>query len=249
MGRPLSEATKEKIRQAKLGKKLSPETRAKMSEAHKGKTNPHGPTFSGQKHTAETRALISQSLTGRVVSEDTKTKMSAARAGVAKSAETRHRMSLHRQDTDHPANKARSEGISKSNAERSLEGADFHVKGHHVSCKATHSPVAYRSVSIELRLMEQLDADPTVVQWESPVVVPFRDSRGVLRYTLPDFLVTYEDGSQRVIEGKGPHLMPRYLKSEKFQAVRTWCAQHGLRFWVVTTGPHPDYTHHWQEIL
>lgn len=249
MGRPLSEATKEKIRQSKLGKKLSPETCAKMSEAHKGKTNPHGPTFSGRQHSAETKAKMSQSLKGHAVSEDTRAKMSAARTRVAKSAETRHRMSLHRQDAEHPANKARSEGTSRSNAERSLEGADFHVKGHHVSCKATRSPVAYRSVSIELRLMEQLDADPTVIQWESPVVVPFHDSKGVLRYTLPDFLVTYEDGSQRVIEGKGPHLLSRYLKSEKFQAVRAWCALHGFRFWVVTTGPHPDYIHHWQEVL
>jgi len=249
MGRKLSEETKEKIRQAKLGVKLSAETRAKMSEAHKGKSHPHsGASFRGKSHTEQAKAKMSRERRGRAVSDEAKAKMSAVRAGIPKSEETRQRMSTHRQDADHPANKARSEATSRSNARRNIEGSGFHVKGHYDAVKAKNTPVAYRSVSIELRLMEQFDADPEVVEWQSPACIRYRDTRGVARITLPDFLVTYRDGSQRLIEGKGPHLLKRYLNSEKFHAVRAWCMERDIPFWIVTSGPHPDYIHQWSEV-
>lgn len=55
-GKQHSEETKEKIRQARLGTKLSEEAKARLSEAHKGENNP----FYGKVHTEETKRKISE---------------------------------------------------------------------------------------------------------------------------------------------------------------------------------------------
>ena len=62
--------TKAKLRQHHLGKKISDETKAKISKANKGK-----------KHTDETKAKISTSLRGRVIkhNSETKNKMSVVK--------------------------------------------------------------------------------------------------------------------------------------------------------------------------
>ena len=65
-----------------LGKKLSKETRAKISAAAKGR-----------KFSDETRAKIGAAHKGKIVTEETKAKMSAANKGKKLSKETRAKMS------------------------------------------------------------------------------------------------------------------------------------------------------------
>jgi len=83
--------------------------------------------------------------------------------------------------------------------------------------------------------MQQFDADPKVKVWESPLAVTYLDHNGVRRHTLPDFLVTFTDGSRRVVEGKGPHLLAKYLQDPKFTAVKNWCRDNRAGFSIVTT--------------
>ena len=64
------------------GKTPSPETRRKLSEAHKGKT-----------HSEETRAKISAAQKGKTLSPETRAKMSATRKDTPRSLETRAKIS------------------------------------------------------------------------------------------------------------------------------------------------------------
>lgn len=73
---------------AKRGK-LSEETKKKMSQAHKGRPSP----MKGKKHTPETKAKISASLTGYKRSPENRRAMSKARIGRVVSPETRAKIS------------------------------------------------------------------------------------------------------------------------------------------------------------
>ena len=60
-GRPVSEETREKNRQAQLGKHPSEETRAKLSATTKGEKNP----FYGRHHTEETKQILREKALAR----------------------------------------------------------------------------------------------------------------------------------------------------------------------------------------
>jgi hypothetical protein len=66
---------------AKPGHEVSPETRAKISAALRGKPNGR----LGYETPAETRAKISVKLTGRTLSAETRAKMTASRSGTKSS--------------------------------------------------------------------------------------------------------------------------------------------------------------------
>jgi hypothetical protein len=83
--------------------------------------------------------------------------------------------------------------------------------------------------------MLELDADPAVLSWESPLCIAYKGVDGTIKHALPDFFVTFTDGSQKVIEGKGPHLLARYKTSEKFTAVADWCREHRVAFDIIST--------------
>ena len=65
------------------GRKLTEETKKKMSEAHKGRV-----------FTEEQRENMSKAQKGRVISKETKAKISKAKKGIPKSEETKRKMSL-----------------------------------------------------------------------------------------------------------------------------------------------------------
>ena len=75
-----------------LGKKVSAETRKKMSESNKGENNP----FFGKHHSEETRLKLSEAFKGRTFSAEARKKMSEARKGKHPSAETRKKLSESR---------------------------------------------------------------------------------------------------------------------------------------------------------
>ena len=114
-----SEATKEKIRKASLGRVISPEqrtaisnaltgkplsqeTKEKLSAALKGRLVHPNTTAAaikarlGAKHTAETRAKISAATTGRTLSAEHKAKLTAAATGRLHSAAAKAKVSAAR---------------------------------------------------------------------------------------------------------------------------------------------------------
>ena len=103
-GKKLSEAAKQKMRLAKLGKKHSLETRIKMSETHKQMSietkQKIGKANLGKKYSEETRnkireaRLTTNGARGKVVSEDTKEKIRQANLGKKCSEETKLKIRL-----------------------------------------------------------------------------------------------------------------------------------------------------------
>jgi hypothetical protein len=225
----MSEATKEKLRQAKIGRKLSPEARAKLSAAHKGKSYPRK-AQKGHPVSEATKEKIRQANLGKRATENTKAKMSASRKGVPRPAGCGEHISETNRNQDLPGYRKRQEATSRSNVLRHLRGDDFNVKGYHTSAKAGDKPIPYRSRLIELHLMQMLDADPAVTAWQSPAIVHYIGPTGAKKHALPDFLVVYADGHREMIEGKGSHLVARYMAGEKFKAVKNWCLANAMGF-------------------
>lgn len=97
----VSDETRELKRQQNLGKKHSSETKAKMSAAHRNKTEEQKAEYkaklsasrTGRKFSSETRAKLSAKARGRIVSEETKAKIRAARANQVISEETKLKLS------------------------------------------------------------------------------------------------------------------------------------------------------------
>ena len=75
-----SKETKLKMRNVKLGKKATKETREKMSEIHKGINI----WSKGKTHTEKTKLKISENQIGRKISEKTKVKISEKQKGIKK---------------------------------------------------------------------------------------------------------------------------------------------------------------------
>jgi len=87
-GKHLTDATKEKLRNANIGKKQTKEQIKKASERMKGTK------YSlGFKHSEETKKKVAIAGTGRIHSEETKRKMSASGIGKAKTEEAKRKMS------------------------------------------------------------------------------------------------------------------------------------------------------------
>ena len=64
IGKPRSEETKEKLRKANLGKKLKEETKSKISKKLKEKNSGEKNPFYGKKHSEETKEKLSQNMKG-----------------------------------------------------------------------------------------------------------------------------------------------------------------------------------------
>lgn len=229
----VSEAGRERIRQSKLGKKASPETREKLSKAHSGKPHPCKRPL-GLRPSDATKEKLRQANLGKKASDETRAKLSAVHAGIPLSQEHRQKLSEVLRNLTGPAKNRMAEAASRNNAARLANGLGFGVRGYHTSPKAGPAPVAYRSKMIELALMQMLDGDPDVKNWDSPFTIRYVNPEGQARHTLPDFMVTRVDGTRYIIEGKGSHLVAAYKAGEKFQAVHQWCQTHGVGFQLVS---------------
>lgn len=98
-----SEETKQKIREANLGKTISEETKRKISLTKKGRAGHKVSAETkrklrevnlGKRHTEESKRKMSAAHKGKIVSEETKRRMSAARIGKKHSLETRRKISV-----------------------------------------------------------------------------------------------------------------------------------------------------------
>lgn len=86
---PRSEETQRRITEKLRGRKLSAETKQKMSESRKGELNP----FYGKKHSEETIVKLRTSHTGKRATETTRQKLSEQRKGKSKSQEHKNKLS------------------------------------------------------------------------------------------------------------------------------------------------------------
>lgn len=86
---PRSEETQRRITEKLRGRKLSAETKQKMSESRKGELNP----FYGKKHSEETIVKLRISHTGKRATETTRQKLSEQRKGKSKSQEHKNKLS------------------------------------------------------------------------------------------------------------------------------------------------------------
>lgn len=96
-GHPLSEETKRKIAESRIGKHVSEETKHKMSEAHKGNK-----CALGHRHTDDTKRRMSSSRAGMKRSEETRRRCSEAQKGKIVTEETRKKLSIANKGKSHP---------------------------------------------------------------------------------------------------------------------------------------------------
>lgn len=85
----VTDETRQRLRESHLGKKSSSETRQKISDALKGRHNPHAGEPLSEYH----RQRISEGLKGRIVTEETRQKIREGNTGKKMSADSRKKMS------------------------------------------------------------------------------------------------------------------------------------------------------------
>ena len=108
----------------------------------------------------------------------------------------------------------------------------FYKKGKYFSNKL-NKEVFYRS-SYEKEVYEFLDTDSTVLTYLSePVRIRYEDGNQG-RYYLPDLLITYNNGSQKLVEIKPKYLVSTIKNQSKFKAARQYCDEKGIIFEVWT---------------
>jgi len=90
---PRSNETKQKLREANLGKILSEETKKKMSESRKGKLRPEAKIWmTGRSVSEETRKKMSDAQKRKVVKDETKEKIRLARSKQVITEETKEKL-------------------------------------------------------------------------------------------------------------------------------------------------------------
>ena len=89
---------------------------------------------------------------------------------------------------------------------------------------------------LELRMMEKLDADPTVKKWmkRHGLNIPWIDVQKHKRRYVPDFIVEYIDGCKVILEVKDPSRVDSDEVKRKRKAAEMWCKRRGMEYVVAT---------------
>ncbi len=84
----------------------------------------------------------------------------------------------------------------------------------------------------EQRMMERLEADPSVRKWTKKhgVAIVWLDRRNQRHSYRPDFLVEYTDGALKLIEVKGAHMADSEAVARKRAAAELWCGRRGMTY-------------------
>jgi hypothetical protein len=105
------------------------------------------------------------------------------------------------------------------------------IKGYHESVKCGVIP--YRS-SLELQFMEILDGNPNVDSYEyEPEGIPYTLEGKPHKY-YPDFLITWTNGRQEVIEIKPSSELQTIKNKAKFDSAQLYYEELGIKFNVLT---------------
>lgn len=89
---------------------------------------------------------------------------------------------------------------------------------------------------LERRMMERLDADPTVRKWTKRHGISIRwlDDRHRRHSYRPDFLVEYVDGRLEIIEVKGAGLVDSSAVQRKRASAELWCKRRDMEYSIAT---------------
>ncbi len=89
---------------------------------------------------------------------------------------------------------------------------------------------------LELKMMRQLEADPTVVKWmkRHQISIPWIDVQKHQRRYVPDFLVEYSDGKKAIIEVKDPSRIDSDDVKRKRNAALIWCQKRNMEYEIKT---------------
>ena len=99
-----------------------------------------------------------------------------------------------------------------------------YITGTHNSPKCPR-PIQYRS-SWELYVCKHFDEDPQIVSYDyEPYKIAYTSNArsGRVRFYIPDFVVNYADGSQKIIEVKRNSALNNNTVVKKAEAARRWC--------------------------
>ncbi len=193
------------------------ESRRKIGEASKGRihsaeSNIKRSIATTQYHSAhpELAAATSKRMIGRVVTQETKDRMGVTRSAKLASGE----IVINR------------DAISKTLAQKYVHGTWNFARGTHLSPKTGRS--SYFRSSYEKQLMQELDVDANVIDWESEFTsIPYEFNGTYHRY-IPDFHVVRRSGHS-LIEVKPQALRNIPRNEAKRIAAQRYCSERG---WV-----------------
>lgn len=96
-------------------------------------------------------------------------------------------------------------------------------------CKNPRGESRYDSL-LERDYMRELEQTGGVVAWtkDHGIRIPYRMMGFIPRTYLPDFLVTFADGSKELHETKGAGFLAWIETHDKRRAGDAWCRQHGM---------------------
>jgi hypothetical protein len=122
----------------------------------------------------------------------------------------------------------RNQKLSDAIAKKYVDGSWHFAKGFYESTK-TGKSCYYRS-SWELRLMQELDSDPDVLEWESEFTsIPYNYNGAVHKY-VPDFHVTKKNDEHILIEVKPQALRETVRNRAKREVAEKFCAERGWKY-------------------
>ena len=99
-----------------------------------------------------------------------------------------------------------------------------YITGTHISPKSLH-PIQYRS-SWEYYVCKHFDEDKQVLSYDyEPYKIAYISNArsGKVRFYIPDFVVNYVDGTQKIIEVKRNSALNNITVIKKAEAARRWC--------------------------
>lgn len=122
-------------------------------------------------------------------------------------------------------------------AEKLIRGEWKHntgFKGEHYTGLKNGPVEVYLRSSYESTYARILDSDENVASWtHEPFRIPYFFDGSVHNY-VPDFLVTFLDGSKKLVEVKPAVLTETPVNAAKSSAARVWCETNDVEFTIVS---------------
>lgn len=214
-----------------------------------------GHNFRGKKNPKTSIALL-----GHIVSEKSREKISIGHVGKVLSEETKKKLSLLNMGSNNPNFGHTGENcpnhlfgkqhLKKTKNKMSIAHRQLwtepeyqkmmlksfskggNIQGIFHSVKNSKD-VSYRS-SYELKFMQQLESDFDVASYQyEEVYIPY-EINGEERFTIPDFLVTFVDGHQELVEVKSEWCLEDKKVQLKLAAMRNYAREQSWKFNLVT---------------
>jgi hypothetical protein len=122
---------------------------------------------------------------------------------------------------------------NKKKKPKSKRKKKLYKTGIHISPKCKN-PIKYRS-GWEYIAAQAFDLDKNVVEYEyESFTIPYIANvrSGKLRTYLPDFLVTYNDGTKIIVEIKKTNALSHAIVIKKAEAAEKWAKKKGMLYQI-----------------